>query len=323
MDGKTILVTGGAGFIGSNIIHKLFLMPVKKIIVLDNLFAGKFSNISNLIGEKVQFIKGDVCDFDLVNNLCKEVDIICHQAAWGSVPRSLVEPKSYHENNVTGFFNILESARLNGIKRVVYASSSSVYGDEKTLPKKEEKIGKALAPYGVSKYINEVYADIYHRCYGIEIIGLRYFNVFGPKQNPEGAYAAVIPKFINLILSNQPIVINGDGSYSRDFTYIENVVDFNIRCMTTNNDEAFGKVFNVACGKNYSLNDLVDILKNSIDENAVVIYGEKRRGDVEHSLADISLAKRILDYEPLIDFEEGIRRTIKSLINKLQSPKYV
>ncbi len=323
MDGKTILVTGGAGFIGSNIIHKLFLMPVKKIIVLDNLFAGKFSNISNLIGEKVQFIKGDVCDFDLVNNLCKEVDIICHQAAWGSVPRSLVEPKSYHENNVTGFFNILESARLNGIKRVVYASSSSVYGDEKTLPKKEEKIGKALAPYGVSKYINEVYADIYHRCYGIEIIGLRYFNVFGPKQNPEGAYAAVIPKFINLILSNQPIVINGDGSYSRDFTYIDNVVDFNIRCMTTNNDEAFGKVFNVACGKNYSLNDLVDILKNSIDENAVVIYGEKRRGDVEHSLADISLAKRILDYEPLIDFEEGIRRTIKSLINKLQSPKYV
>jgi len=323
MDGKTILVTGGAGFIGSNIIHKLFLMPVKKIIVLDNLFAGKFSNISNLIGEKVQFIKGDVCDFDLVNNLCKEVDIICHQAAWGSVPRSLVEPKSYHENNVTGFFNILESARLNGIKRVVYASSSSVYGDEKTLPKKEEKIGKALAPYGVSKYINEVYADIYHRCYGIEIIGLRYFNVFGPKQNPEGAYAAVIPKFINLILSNQSIVINGDGSYSRDFTYIENVVDFNIRCMTTNNDEAFGKVFNVACGKNYSLNDLVDILKNSIDENAVVIYGEKRRGDVEHSLADISLAKRILDYEPLIDFEEGIRRTIKSLINKLQSPKYV
>lgn len=323
MDGKTILVTGGAGFIGSNIIHKLFLMPVKKIIVLDNLFAGKFSNISNLIGEKVQFIKGDVCDFDLVNNLCKEVDIICHQAAWGSVPRSLVEPKSYHENNVTGFFNILESARLNGIKRVVYASSSSVYGDEKTLPKKEEKIGKALAPYGVSKYINEVYADIYHRCYGIEIIGLRYFNVFGPNQNPEGAYAAVIPKFINLILSNQPIVINGDGSYSRDFTYIDNVVDFNIRCMTTNNDEAFGKVFNVACGKNYSLNDLVDILKNSIDENAVVIYGEKRRGDVEHSLADISLAKRILDYEPLIDFEEGIRRTIKSLINKLQSPKYV
>lgn len=313
MEGKTILVTGGAGFIGSNIVEKLYSMPVKKIIVLDNLFAGKFSNISNFVGEKVIFINGDIRDFDLVNKICSEVDIICHQAAWGSVPRSIIDPKSYHENNVTGFFNIIEAARLNGIKRIVYASSSSVYGDEPNLPKKEERIGKQLAPYGISKYIDEVYADIYHRCYGLEIMGLRYFNVFGPRQNPQGDYAAVIPKFINLMLNGKEIVINGDGSYSRDFTYIENVVDFNIKCMTTKNTEAFGKAFNVACGFNYSLNDLVSILKKKINENAVIIYGDKRKGDVPHSLADISLGKRLLDYEPLILFEEGLERTIKHL----------
>lgn len=318
MDGKIILVTGGAGFIGSNIVERLFHMPVKKIIVLDNLFSGNFSNISSFLGEKVQFVKGDICDFDLVNNLCKGVDLICHQAAWGSVPRSLVEPMSYHQNNVSGFFNIIEAARVNGIKRVVYASSSSVYGDEPNLPKREQRIGKQLAPYGVSKYINEVYADIYRRCYGMEIIGLRYFNVFGPRQNPEGAYAAVIPKFINLMLEGKPIVVNGDGSYSRDFTYIDNVVDFNLRCLMTNNEEAFGKVFNVACGYNYSLNDLVIILRKKINENAEVIYGENRKGDVEHSLADISLGNRLLDYKPEILFEEGLEKTIKHLMSKLK-----
>jgi len=321
ISGKRILVTGGAGFIGSNIVEKLFNMPVKKIIILDNLFSGKFSNISNFLGEKVQFINGDIKDFKLVSKICTEVDIICHQAAWGSVPRSLVEPISYHENNVTGFFNVLEAARLNGIKRIIYASSSSVYGDEVLLPKKEEKIGKPLAPYGLTKLIDELYADIYYRCYGLEVIGLRYFNVFGPRQNPEGAYAAVIPKFISLMLRGDPIVVNGDGLYSRDFTYIDNVVDFNIRCMTTQNEEAFGKVYNVACGYSYSLNELVDVLKKIIDENAVVDYAEKRKGDVEHSLADISLGRRLLGYEPKVLFKEGLQKTIYSLVNKNYSPK--
>ena len=320
MDGKRILVTGGAGFIGSNIVEKLYYMPVKKIIVLDNLFAGKYSNICSFLGEKVQFINGDIRDTELLDKICKEIDIICHQAAWGSVPRSLVDPRSYHDNNVTGFFNILEVARINNIKRVVYASSSSVYGDELNLPKKEERIGKALAPYGVSKYIDEVYADIYRRCYGLEVIGLRYFNVFGPRQNPEGDYAAVIPKFINLLLDKKPVVINGDGTYSRDFTYIDNVVDFNIRCMETTNDEVFGRVFNVACGNNYSLNDLVRILIDKIGEGKV-IYGDKRKGDVEHSLADIELGRRLLGYEPRVLFDEGLGRTIDYLRNKLKSPR--
>jgi len=320
MDGKIILVTGGAGFIGSNIVEKLYSMPVKKIIVLDNLFAGKFSNISEFLGEKVQFINGDIRDVDLLNKICKEVDIICHQAAWGSVPRSLIDPRSYHDNNVTGFFNVLEAARENNIKRVVYASSSSVYGDEPNLPKKEIRIGKQLAPYGISKYIDEVYADIYRRCYGLEVIGLRYFNVFGPKQNPEGAYAAVIPKFINLLLERKPITINGDGTYSRDFTYIENVVDFNLKCMVTDNEEAFGKVFNVACGNNYSLNDLAGILVDKIGYGEI-IHGENRKGDIEHSLADISLGMDILGYKPLVLFEEGLERTIRYLSFKMRSPR--
>lgn len=309
MEGKRILVTGGCGFIGSNIVEKLFDLPVKKIIVYDNLFSGKFSNISNFVGEKVQFINGDILNFNLLNETCREVDIICHQAAWGSVPRSLIEPRSYHDNNVTGFFNILEAARLNNIKRVVYASSSSVYGDEPNLPKKEDRIGKQLAPYGVSKYIDEVYGDIYNRCYGLETIGLRYFNVFGPRQNPEGAYAAVIPKFIGLISSGESVVINGDGKISRDFTYIENVVDFNIKCMETENERCFGKVFNVACGDNFSLNDLVDNLKKIMGDFNV-LYGEKRKGDIEHSLADISMGRELLEYEPRVNFEEGLRRTI-------------
>lgn len=311
LSGKQILVTGGAGFIGSNIVEKLLEYDVKKVIVLDNLFSGFEKNISRYFNDnRFQFVNGDIRDFELVCSLVKDIDIICHQAAWGSVPRSLVQPKDYHENNVTGFFNIIEAARINGVKRVIYASSSSVYGDEMTLPKREEKIGKPLAPYGATKYIDEVYADIYWKCYGLEIIGLRYFNVFGPRQNPEGAYAAVIPKFINLMLEGKPVIINGDGNYSRDFTFIENVVDFNLRCFVSENPAAFGKVYNVACGNQYSLNDLVNVLKKEIDMNAEVVYGKNRDGDIPHSLADISLSGRLLGYEPLVRFEEGIKKTV-------------
>jgi len=310
MDGKTILVTGGAGFIGSNIVYKLWKMNVKKIIIYDNLFSGKFNNISPIIGEKVQFVKGDIRDFDLLKKTCDNVDIICHQAAWGSVPRSLTDPLEYHNNNVTGFLNILEVARIKNIKRVIYASSSSVYGDDTNLPRKEDKIGKQLSPYGLSKYIDEIYADLYMRCYGLEVIGLRYFNVFGNLQDPDGVYAAVIPKFIKLILEGNPLTINGDGNISRDFTFVDNVVDFNIKCMETNNKEVFGKVFNVGNGKNYTLNELVNKLGEIMQRSLNVKYGPRRKGDADSSLADITLGKELLGYEPIVNFEEGLRKTV-------------
>lgn len=310
MDGKTILVTGGAGFIGSNIVYKLWKMNVKKIIIYDNLFSGKFNNISPIIGEKVQFVKGDIRDFELLKKTCDNVDIICHQAAWGSVPRSLTDPLEYHNNNVTGFLNILEVARIKNIKRVIYASSSSVYGDDTNLPRKEDKIGKQLSPYALSKYIDEIYADLYMRCYGLEVIGLRYFNVFGNLQDPDGVYAAVIPKFIKLILEGNTLTINGDGNISRDFTFVDNVVDFNIKCMETNNKEVFGKVFNVGNGKNYTLNELVNKLGEVMLRSPNVKYGPRRKGDVDSSLADITLGKELLGYEPIVNFEEGLRKTV-------------
>ena len=310
MDGKTILVTGGAGFIGSNIVYKLWKMNIKKIIIYDNLFSGRFNNISPIIGEKVQFVKGDIRDFELLKKTCDNVDIICHQAAWGSVPRSLTDPLEYHNNNVTGFLNILEVARIKNIKRVIYASSSSVYGDDTNLPRKEDKIGKQLSPYGLSKYIDEIYADLYMRCYGLEVIGLRYFNVFGNLQDPDGVYAAVIPKFIKLILEGNTLTINGDGNISRDFTFVDNVVDFNIKCMETNNKEVFGKVFNVGNGKNYTLNELVDKLEEIMQRSPNVKYGPRRKGDVDSSLADITLGKELLGYEPIVNFEEGLRKTV-------------
>jgi UDP-N-acetylglucosamine 4-epimerase len=211
---------------------------------------------------------------------------------------------------------VIEAARINNVKRVVYASSSSVYGDEMELPKREEKIGKCLSPYAGSKFIDEVYADIYRRCYGMEIIGLRYFNVFGPGQNPDGDYAAVIPKFIKSMIKGERIIINGDGNISRDFTFIDNVVDFNIRCFITENDEVFGKVFNVACGRSYSLNDLVEILSVIIGR-VDVVYGEKRKGDIEHSLADIELGEKLLGYEPIVLFGEGLERTVRYFVTRV------
>ena len=310
MDGKTILVTGGAGFIGSNIVYKLWKMNVKKIIIYDNLFSGRFNNISPIIGEKVQFVKGDIRDFELLKKTCDNIDIICHQAAWGSVPRSLTDPLEYHNNNVTGFLNILEVARIKNIKRVIYASSSSVYGDDTNLPRKEDKIGKQLSPYALTKYIDEMYADLYMRCYGLEVIGLRYFNVFGNLQDPEGVYAAVIPKFIKLILEGNTLTINGDGNISRDFTFVDNVVDFNIKCMETNNKEVFGKVFNVGSGVSYTLNELVDKLGEVMLRSPNVKYGPRRKGDVDSSLADITLGKELLGYEPIVNFEEGLRKTV-------------
>jgi len=311
LSNKKILITGGCGFIGSNIAIKLLKYPISKIIIIDNLFSGFYDNISNITDKRLNFVKGDIRDYELMLGLVGEVDIVCHQAAWGSVPRSLSQPKDYHDNNVTGFFNVLEAARVSGVKRVVYASSSSVYGSSEELPKVEGRIGEALAPYGLTKYMDELYANIYRRCYGMEVIGLRYFNVFGPMQNPDGVYAAVIPKFIESILVGRELVVNGDGSHSRDFTYIDNVVDFNLRCFMTENEEVFGKVFNVACGKSYSLNNLVDILRGKMGVDVKVRYESEREGDIRNSLAEIDLGERLLGYKVLVDFEEGIEKTIE------------
>lgn len=311
MESKTVLVTGGCGFIGSNIVDKLLEINTKKVIVIDNLFSGFEENISNHFGKNnFEFIKGDIRDYDLIKKITKNVDIICHQAAWGSVPRSIKVPREYHENNVLGFFNILEAARENGVKRIIYASSSSVYGDNNSLPKKEENIGNALSPYAASKFIDEIYAQVYSRCYGIELIGLRYFNVFGPKQNPAGAYAAVIPKFINNILEKEEIIVNGDGNFSRDFTFIENVVNFNIKCMLIENKNALNTVYNVACGERNTLNDLLKILEDELGKGKVT-YGEERMGDIPHSLASIQKGQVLIEYNPEIKFEEGIKRTIE------------
>lgn len=307
MDNKVILVTGGAGFIGSNIVRRLWQDGAKKILVLDNLVSGRFKNISSMLGERVIFHKGDIRDFDLLLKLSIGVDIICHQAAWGSVPRSFENPRDYHENNVTGFLNILEAARINKIKRVVYASSSSVYGDDSNDSKKEGRQGIVLSPYGMSKWIDELYGEIYWRFYGIETIGLRYFNVFGPNQNPEGDYAAVIPKFIVSALKSEPLRVYGDGNQSRDFTFVDNVVDMNLLCFSTEVVEAFGRVFNVGCGERIVLNDFLSLLQKKYQLN--VTYVEPRRGDIRDSLADISDSQRILGYEPRVFFEEGIKKT--------------
>lgn len=316
MENKKILITGGCGFVGSNIVNELLKNKTIKVIVLDNLFSGFEDNIKHHYNNpNFEFIKGDIRDYELLKKITKDVDIICHQAAWGSVPRSLLIPREYHNNNVSGFFNILESARENNIKRVIYASSSSVYGDEEQLPKVEDKIGNALSPYAATKQIDEIYAQIYYRCYGIQTIGFRYFNVFGPNQNPEGCYAAVIPKFINNILNNEIIKINGDGSFSRDFTYIDNVVQININAMFTNNSESFGKVYNVGFGEKNTLNDLVNILKKYFTDIKVE-YKDNREGDIPHSLASIQKVEKLLNYKKNVSFQEGIKKTIIFYIKK-------
>ena len=306
-----VLITGGAGFIGSNLVEFLLKNKVKQVRVLDNLSTGHYHNISEFEGNQAfEFIKGDIRDLETCKRACDGMDYVLHQAALGSVPRSIEDPVTTNDVNVSGFLNMLVAVKDSGVKRMVYAASSSTYGDSKGLPKVEEVIGKPLSPYAITKYVNELYADVFAKTYGIEMIGLRYFNVFGPKQDPNGAYAAVIPKFINLVLNNESPVINGDGSISRDFTYIENVVQINIKAMMSPSEGA-NEVYNVACGESTSLTQLIELIQTIADTEVEVIYGEKRKGDIEHSLADISKAKSLLDYIPKIDIEEGLKKTVE------------
>ena len=319
----TFLVTGGAGFIGANLVEYLLKYKAKKIIILDNFATGHRKNIEVFIkDERCELIEGDIRDLDICKKAMKGVDYVLHQAALGSVPRSINDPITSNEVNVSGFLNMLVAAKESeSVKRMVYAASSSTYGDHPGLPKVEDKIGSPLSPYAVTKYVNELYADVFYKTYGLETVGLRYFNVFGPKQDPDGAYAAVIPKFIDQFLTNQDLIINGDGKHSRDFTFIENVVQANIKAALSDNKKSINQVFNVAFGENTNLLELVYAIKEGIKSLGIdaseskVNHGSDRRGDVKHSLADVSKAKNLIGYNPLFSFKKGIEVTVNWYID--------
>jgi UDP-N-acetylglucosamine 4-epimerase len=309
-----LLITGGCGFIGSNITeyfleNKLF----ESIVIIDNLSTGFIHNIQNFLDKysNLQFIEGNIQDIEVCRNITKNIDAICHQAATGSVPRSINDPFFYHKNNVDGFFNLLIAAKENGCKRFVYASSSSVYGDNESLPKIEDNTGNVLSPYAATKKINEIYANVFHKCYGMEIIGLRYFNVFGEKQNPNGEYAAVIPKFIDFVKNGKSPTIFGDGSFSRDFTYVKNAVQANYLALTTTNQECFGEIFNIGAGGRISINEIFYKICEIMGANITANYQPNRKGDIPHSNASIEKANSLLGYTPEYGFEEGLERTIK------------
>lgn len=307
---KKVLVTGGAGFIGSHICHEL-ISKGYSVNCVDNLSSGKIDNIKDLLSNaNFKFFHEDILDLNK-NHEAYDVNMICHQAAIGSVPRSIVHPDIYQKNNVNAFFHLLEIARNKNIKRFVYASSSSVYGDNSTLPKQENLIGNALSPYAATKRINEVYAKVYNQCYGIETIGLRYFNIFGPKQNPYGDYAAVIPKFIDHIKNDIAPTINGDGLYSRDFTYVDNAVSANILALTTTNELCFGEEFNIAAGEMTTINQLYTYITSIMDSDIKPIYGPFRKGDIPMSVSNIDKAKILLNYNPAINVKLGLEKTIK------------
>ena len=304
------LVTGGAGFIGSNLVEAILKLGCK-VRVLDNFSTGKRENIIEFFdNENFELIEGDIRNLEDCKKACEGVDYVLHQAAWGSVPRSLEFPVLYNEINVTGHLNMMQAARENNIKKFVYASSSSVYGDSPILPKKEKKIGRVLSPYALTKKLNEEYADLYFRIYGLKTIGLRYFNVFGKKQDPNGFYAAVIPKFVRQLLNNEAPQINGDGETSRDFTYVENVIQANLKACLAR-DEASGEVFNVAYGGRETLNNLFDKLSKLLNKSIKAVYANERAGDIKHSNADISKAKELLNYNPEYSMDRGLELTIE------------
>jgi len=313
---NTILVTGGAGFIGSNLCD-YFLSQGHQVICLDNFATGHRHNLKDFINHPhFRLIEGDIRNLSDCRHAVQGVDYVLHQAALGSVPRSIQDPISTNEVNVSGFLNMLTASRDAGIKRFVYAASSSTYGDSQGLPKVEEVIGKPLSPYAITKYVNELYADIFSRTYGLETIGLRYFNVFGRKQDPKGAYAAVIPKFVMQLMQLESPLINGDGNYSRDFTYIDNVIQMNELAMTTQNPEAVNTVFNTAYGDRKTLNDLVGYLKEFLSvynpkiAEVSIAYGPNRAGDIPHSLASIDKAKKLLGYDPQFSLQEGLKEAV-------------
>jgi UDP-N-acetylglucosamine 4-epimerase len=309
--GSSFLVTGGAGFIGSHIAVYLLSNGAKKVRVLDNMVNGFRSNLDILKQYPgFEFIEGDIRNMDTCMKACNDINYISHQAALGSVPRSIKEPVYFNEVNVGGFVNMLKAAVDNKVKTFVYASSSSVYGDEATLPKREEKVGNCLSPYAATKKTNELYAQIFADVYGLKLMGFRYFNIFGPRQDPDGPYAAVIPLFVKGILKQTPVYINGDGEQTRDFTFVENAVQINVKGMLTDNEAAFKKVYNVAVGEKFTVNQLYKTCKTQLGSDFKATYREPRAGDIRDSLADISLAKNLLGYQPTKKFEDGLIETI-------------
>lgn len=315
--GKKILVTGGAGFIGSNICESL-LRNDNEVVCLDNFSTGKHDNIQEfLINPRFKLIIGDIRNLDDCKNAIAGIDYILHEAALGSVPRSINDPITTNQVNISGFLNMLVAARDAKVKRFVYAASSSTYGDTTEMPKVEERIGKPLSPYAITKYVNELYANNFHALYGLETIGLRYFNVYGPKQDPEGAYAAVIPLFTKLLIAHQSPVINGNGTNSRDFTYVENVVQMNHLALLSEKKEIIGKVFNTAVGESNDMNMLVEFIKQSLSKydpeiaNIKIQYGPNRQGDIPHSLASIEKARNLLGYKPSHNLKKGLKEAVK------------
>ena len=320
---KKILVTGGAGFIGSNLTEALLKLN-NEVICLDNFATGKKENITPfLTNPNYTLIEGDIRKLSDCQLAVKGVDYVLHQAALGSVPRSIKDPITSNEVNVSGFLNMLTASRDSGVQRFIYAASSSTYGDSEALPKVEDEIGKPLSPYAITKYVNELYADVFSKTYGLETIGLRYFNVFGRKQDPNGAYAAVIPKFVSQFMAGESPVINGNGEFSRDFTYIDNVIQANLLSMITDNKEAINTVYNVAFGERNTLKDLVELLKKQLTEfdpkikDIQVIYGPNRVGDIPHSLASVDKAKNLLAYNPQFSLEKGLKEAVNWYWNNL------
>ena len=317
LNNKNILVTGGAGFIGSNLCEELISLGAN-VTCLDNFSTGFRENLEAIKNHpNFKLIEGDIRNLEDCKTACENQDFVLHEAALGSVPRSINDPITSNDVNVGGFLNMLVAARDANVKRFVYAASSSTYGDSESLPKVEDVIGKPLSPYAITKYVNELYADVFKRTYDFDTIGLRYFNVFGRKQNPNGAYAAVIPKFVMQLMNHESPVINGGGEYSRDFTYIDNVILMNLLALTSDNSASVNQVYNTAFGERTTLNDLVKYLKEYLSEfdpkiaDVEIIYGDYRKGDVPHSLASIDKAKNLLEYQPKHSMKEGLKEAVK------------
>jgi len=324
LQSQSFLITGGAGFIGSNIVEYLLKYGASKVRVLDNLSNGFKRNVAPWLSNPAyEFMEGDITDPATCARACQGIDYVTHQAALGSVPRSIEFPLHTHAANATGFLNMLVAARDAGVKRFIYASSSSVYGDLQASPKVEAQLGRPLSPYAVSKLTNELYAGVFSLNYGMKIIGLRYFNVFGPRQDPHGPYAAAIPLFMDALLNNKTAYINGNGEQTRDFTFVENAVEANIRAFFTSHPDAFNRIYNVAVSESVSINGLFSILKELTGSNQMPVYREDRKGDVKNSLADISLAGKMLGYNPQVKVKEGLGITLSWFKESMPSKENV
>lgn len=313
LDGLSVLVTGGAGFIGSHLCEYLLKHGTKRVVVADNLLTGFRENVDLFLDNpRYTFLELDLSDLDACRKACEGIDVICHQAALGSVPRSIQHPDQTVRHNVNAFVNLVLAAHEKGIKRFVYASSSSVYGDEPNLPKVEERLGRPLSPYAITKLSNELFARNFGELYDMEFIGFRYFNVFGPRQSPKGVYAAVIPLFIEACMKNEPVYVNGDGLQTRDFTFVENVVQLNVKALLTDNPAALNEVYNVGCGENISVMGLLSLIREFSGSSSEAVHRAPRAGDVRDSLADVGKAERLLGYQPMFRLNEGLSITVDS-----------